>query len=95
MWGIAAHSYDSVIIFLAIFAPPTLPGLHALLPLQGAVIGESRLQVSLFSATLHSPEIASLSARICQHPTWVDLKVRALLVIRVGAVDILRLCVCV
>ncbi len=28
-----------------------------------------------FSATLHSPEITSLAARVCQHPTWVDLKV--------------------
>ncbi len=42
---------------------------------QGAVAGEARLQVCFFSATLHSPEITALSARICQHPTWVDLKV--------------------
>lgn len=33
-----------------------------------------RLQVCFFSATLHSPEIGALSAALCQHPTWVDLK---------------------
>ena len=42
--------------------------------LQSAVGSESRLQVCLFSATLHSPEITKLSERICQLPTWVDLK---------------------
>lgn len=31
-------------------------------------------QVCFFSATLHSPEIARLSERICDRPTWVDLK---------------------
>ena len=33
-----------------------------------------RLQVCFFSATLHSPEIANLSTKLCNHPTWVDLK---------------------
>lgn len=50
--------------------PPVLWGM-----LQGAVAGEARLQVCFFSATLHSPEIKALSEKLCQHPTWVDLKV--------------------
>lgn len=37
--------------------------------------GAQRLQVLMFSATLHSPRIADLSARICENPIWVDLKV--------------------
>lgn len=41
---------------------------------KGAVAGEARLQVCFFSATLHSPEIKALSEKLCQHPTWVDLK---------------------
>ena len=36
--------------------------------------GFSRLQVLLFSATLHSPEITSLAGRLTQNATWVDLK---------------------
>ena len=32
------------------------------------------LQVLLFSATLHSPEVRALAARICQNPILVDLK---------------------
>jgi ATP-dependent RNA helicase DDX1 len=32
------------------------------------------VQVLMFSATLHSPEIKELSEQICQFPTWVDLK---------------------
>jgi ATP-dependent RNA helicase DDX1 len=32
------------------------------------------LQVLMFSATLHSPEIKQLSEKICRYPTWVDLK---------------------
>jgi len=36
--------------------------------------GTYRLQVLMFSATLHAPEIKDLSAKICQTPTWVDLK---------------------
>jgi len=33
-----------------------------------------RLQVLLFSATLHSPEVRSLASRICVNPILVDLK---------------------
>jgi ATP-dependent RNA helicase DDX1 len=33
-----------------------------------------RLQVCFFSATLHSPEITALAAKMCVRPTWVDLK---------------------
>lgn len=36
--------------------------------------GSRRLQVLMFSATLHSPEIKSLAEQICTFPTWVDLK---------------------
>ena len=36
--------------------------------------GEHRLQVCFFSATLHSEAIKSLTNKICQNPTWVDLK---------------------
>ena len=32
------------------------------------------LQVCFFSATLHSTEITELADRICDKPTWVDLK---------------------
>lgn len=38
--------------------------------------GASRLQTLLFSATLHSPEIRDLAAKICQNPVYIDLKVR-------------------
>ncbi len=38
-------------------------------------LDKSHLQVLLFSATLHSPEVALLSQRICKFPTWVDMKV--------------------
>lgn len=34
----------------------------------------SRVQVCLFSATLHSPEVRSLSQEICPTAQWVDLK---------------------
>lgn len=44
----------------------------AKLPRAG-VEGE-RLQTCFFSATLHSPQIATLAARVCHEPTWVDLK---------------------
>ena len=40
----------------------------------GGGSGENRLQVCFFSATLHSPDITNLAAKICQNPTWVDLK---------------------
>ena len=36
--------------------------------------GADRLQVLLFSATLHSPEIKTLSSKITCDATWVDLK---------------------
>lgn len=36
--------------------------------------GVARLQVLMFSATLHSPEVASLAKEICQNPILVDLK---------------------
>lgn len=42
------------------------------LPKSGA--GAARLQVLLFSATLHSPEIRALAAQICENPVVVDLK---------------------
>jgi ATP-dependent RNA helicase DDX1 len=35
-----------------------------------------RLQVLLFSATLHSPDVHKLAESICQFPIWVDLKGR-------------------
>jgi superfamily II DNA/RNA helicase len=34
----------------------------------------SCLQVLLFSATLHSPEVRALAAKICQNPIIIDLK---------------------
>ena len=37
-------------------------------------VGDRRLQVCFFSATLHSPEITELAEKICDKPTWVDLK---------------------
>ena len=36
--------------------------------------GAARLQVLLFSATLHSPEIRTLASQICENPVVVDLK---------------------
>jgi superfamily II DNA/RNA helicase len=33
------------------------------------------VQVLMFSATLHSPEVKRLAAAICQQPMLVDLKV--------------------
>lgn len=35
---------------------------------------QTRLQVAFFSATLHSPQVAQLASRLCDQPTWVDLK---------------------
>lgn len=37
-------------------------------------VGANRLQVLLFSATLHSPEVTELAQQICQNPILVDLK---------------------
>lgn len=42
------------------------------LPKQGT--GMERLQVLLFSATLHSQEIKDLAEHLCQQPVWIDLK---------------------
>jgi len=36
--------------------------------------GVNKLQVCLFSATLHSKEVKGLVSKICDKPTWVDLK---------------------
>ncbi|KAL4449436.1 hypothetical protein ABPG77_007080 [Micractinium sp. CCAP 211/92] len=36
--------------------------------------GVARLQVLLFSATLHSPEVRALADKICQNPIIIDLK---------------------
>lgn len=36
--------------------------------------GDGRLQVCLFSATLHSDGVSELAGRVCLNPTWVDLK---------------------
>jgi ATP-dependent RNA helicase DDX1 len=46
--------------------------IFAAVPAGGA--GVNRLQVCFFSATLHSPSVRELSAKICVNPTWVDLK---------------------
>jgi len=37
-------------------------------------VPKSRLQVLMFSATLHSDSVRSLADTICRFPTWVDLK---------------------
>ena len=43
---------------------------------QGAAPGarDKRLQVCFFSATLHSDAVKQLAAKVCESPTWVDLK---------------------
>ena len=38
--------------------------------------GAHRLQVLLFSATLHAPSVQSFAEVLCDRPTWVDLKGR-------------------
>lgn len=38
--------------------------------------GAHRLQVLLFSATLHAPSVQSFAETLCDRPTWVDLKGR-------------------
>ena len=38
--------------------------------------GDHRLQVLLFSATLHAPSVQSFAEVLCDRPTWVDLKGR-------------------
>eukprot|EP00903_Cladosiphon_okamuranus_P009582 g9124.t1 len=52
----------------------TLAEIYQRLPQQG--VGDLKLQVCFFSATLHSPEIAKLADTLCDRPTWVDLKGR-------------------
>eukprot|EP00696_Hemimastix_kukwesjijk_P014996 gnl/Hemi2/3088_TR1092_c0_g1_i1.p1 gnl/Hemi2/3088_TR1092_c0_g1~~gnl/Hemi2/3088_TR1092_c0_g1_i1.p1 ORF type:complete len:753 (+),score=198.78 gnl/Hemi2/3088_TR1092_c0_g1_i1:44-2260(+) len=49
---------------------------NILLQVYSALPKNIRVQVLLFSATLHSEEIKRLSERIQKHPTWVDLKGR-------------------
>lgn len=39
-----------------------------------AGIGNKRLQVLMFSATLHSNDVRLLIDKICAQPTWIDLK---------------------
>ena len=39
-----------------------------------ATARDRRLQVAFFSATLHSEAIKELSRKVCDNPTWVDLK---------------------
>ena len=39
-----------------------------------ATARDKRLQVAFFSATLHSDAIKELSRKVCDNPTWVDLK---------------------
>ena len=50
----------------------TILQLYAACPSGG--LGENRLQVCFFSATLHSPEIKNLAEKVCVNPTWIDLK---------------------
>ncbi len=38
--------------------------------------GAGRLQVLLFSATLHAPSVQRFAEVLCERPTWVDLKGR-------------------
>ena len=51
---------------------PDIKKLFNRLPKRGK--GTARLQVLLFSATLHSPEVKTLAKELCENPTWVDLK---------------------
>jgi len=44
-------------------------------------IGQNRLQVCFFSATLHSPQIKQLADSICVNPTWVDLRGEMMMVL--------------
>lgn len=37
-------------------------------------VPKAELQVLMFSATLHSPEVKELGEKLCKFPTWVDLK---------------------
>jgi len=51
---------------------PAILQLYSACP--GGGSGDNRLQVCFFSATLHSPAITELAAKLCVNPTWVDLK---------------------
>jgi hypothetical protein len=44
-------------------------------------LGQNRLQVCFFSATLHSPQIKQLADSICVNPTWVDLRGEMMMVL--------------
>ena len=37
---------------------------------------QTALQVLLFSATLHSPEVREIAERVCYQPIWIDQKAR-------------------
>lgn len=37
-------------------------------------LDKTHLQVLMFSATLHAKSVRDMSAKICKHPVWVDLK---------------------
>ena len=51
---------------------PAFMKIFGAIPAGGA--GVNRLQVCFFSATLHSPAVREVSAKVCVNPTWVDLK---------------------
>jgi len=51
----------------------TVKAIYKSLPSRNAV-GQDKLQVCFFSATLHSQSVKDLVAEICSKPTWVDLK---------------------
>lgn len=53
------------------FATDTLSDI---LRLHAAIPPRNQVQTLLFSATLHSPEIVTLSAKVQRFPTWIDLK---------------------
>ncbi|GLC38638.1 hypothetical protein PLESTB_000455000 [Pleodorina starrii] len=52
--------------------PDVVTKMYNRLPKGGT--GVNRLQVLLFSATLHSPEVRDMASRICVNPILVDLK---------------------
>ena len=46
--------------------------------------GPAALQVLLFSATLHSPEVREIAERVCYQPIWIDQKARTVLLLTSG-----------
>eukprot|EP00993_Chasmostoma_nieuportense_P002533 NODE_331_length_2397_cov_30.981498_g309_i0.p1 GENE.NODE_331_length_2397_cov_30.981498_g309_i0~~NODE_331_length_2397_cov_30.981498_g309_i0.p1 ORF type:complete len:764 (+),score=193.76 NODE_331_length_2397_cov_30.981498_g309_i0:58-2349(+) len=52
--------------------------LDVIMKLHSAILRsqKERVQICMFSATLHSPEITTLHKQICPNATWVDLKGR-------------------